>query len=191
MLPPDPTTSEWLIAGIAAGLIAVLGGAHLVRSPLHRTTTTPTIWGRAAALLLGTVTAGAVLAVVVVFAAGMRADQIDLAAGTGYPEGALAGVLVTSDVTAADDVATYASALLLPVGAIFGILAVAVAVTRPRAGLRIAASVACILGVAVASLFLAFDAGAVAAGVATATLVLLLAAGVCLLVDFAADRPSI
>ena len=33
------------VAGIAAGLIVVLGGAHLVRSPLHRTTTTPTIWG--------------------------------------------------------------------------------------------------------------------------------------------------
>ena len=133
MLPPDPTTSEWIIAGIAAGLIAVVGGAHLVRPSLRRASIT--FWGRAAALLLGTATAGVVLALVVVFAAGMRAERIDLAAGTGYPEGPLAGVLVTQNVGAADDVATYAAALLLPIAAVLGILAVGVAGSTPRGGL--------------------------------------------------------
>jgi hypothetical protein len=180
-MPPDPTTGEWFAAGVAAALIAVVAGAHLVRVAAPRAH--GTVWGRAAALLLGTLTAGTALTVVVLFAAGMRADQIDLAAGTGYPEGPLAGVLVTDDVTAADDVATYATALLLPIGAILGILAVAVASTPPRSGLRVAAGSACVMGVAVAAVFLAFDTGAAVAGVGVAALALFLAAGACLAVD--------
>jgi hypothetical protein len=180
-MPPDPTTAEWVVAALATAMISVVAGAHLVRLAARRTP--GTVWGRAAALLLGTLTAGVALALVVLFAAGMRAEQIDLAAGTGYPEGPLAGVLVTADVDAADDVATYATALLLPIGAILGILTVAVASTPPRSGLRVAAGVACGIGVVVAGAFVAFDAGAAVAGVAVAALVLFLAAGTCLAVD--------
>ena len=188
MLPPDPTTSEWIVAGIAAGLIAVVGGAHLVRPSLRRASIT--FWGRAAALLLGTATAGVVLALVVVFAAGMRAERIDLAAGTGYPEGPLAGVLVTQNVGAADDVATYAAALLLPIAAVLGILAVGVAGSTPRGGLRVAAGAGCSIGVAVCAVLMTFDAGAVVIGVATVGFVLLVAAGICLAIDAATAEPD-
>jgi hypothetical protein len=181
VLPPDPTTAEWVAAGVAAGLVAVLGGAHLVRPALVRSPAS--MWGRAAALLLGTATAGVIVALAVVFAAGMRADGIDLAAGTGYPEGPFAGVIVTANVAAADDVAAYAAALLLPLGATLGVLAVAVAATTARAGLRIAAGIACVIGVLACLVLAMFDTGAVVAGVAVAGLALFAAAAACLAAD--------
>jgi hypothetical protein len=181
VLPPDPTTTEWILAGVAAALVAVVAGAHLVR--LAARGTPGTAWGRAAALLLGTLTAGVALGLVVLFATGLRADQIDLAAGTGFPEGPLAGVLLPADVGAAADVATYAAALLLPIGAILGILAIAVASTPPRAGLRVAAGIACGIGVVVAGVLVVFDSGAVVTGTAVAAIVLFLATGLCLAVD--------
>ena len=182
MLPPDPTTAEWIVSGVAAVLVALVGGVHLVRASLTHDSPA-SIWGRAAALLLATATVGVLLSLVVVFAAGMRADGIDLAAGTGYPDGPLAGVLVPQDVGVADDVATYTAALLLPLAAALGILAVAVASTTAHAGFRIAAGVGCVVSASVAAVLLAFDTGAVVAGVATGGLFLFIAAGMCLLID--------
>jgi hypothetical protein len=83
----------------------------------------------------------------------------------------------------ADDVATYTAALLLPLAAALGILAVAVASTTAHAGFRIAARVGCVVSASVAAVLLAFDTGAVVAGVATGGLFLFIAAGMCLLID--------
>jgi hypothetical protein len=181
VLPPDPTTAEWVAAGVAAGLVAVVGGAHLVRASLLRSPVS--FWGRAAAVLLGTAAAGVVVALVVVFATGMRAERIDLAAGTGYPEGPLAGVLVPADVAAADNVAAYAAAVLLPLAATLGVLALAVAATTARAGLRVAAGIGCFIGAVLCAVLAVLDPGAVVAGVAFAGLALFVTAGVCLAID--------
>jgi hypothetical protein len=186
VLPPDPTTAEWVAAALAAGFVVVLAGVHLVRPAIVRSPATA--WGRAAAILLGTAASGVVLALLVLIAAGMRADRIDLDAVTGFPEGAFAGVLVPEDVSVADDIATYASALLFPIAATFGVVAVAVASTPARHGFRFATALVCAAAIAVSALLVVLDAGAAVGGVATAAIALFALTLVCLAVDAARFR---
>jgi hypothetical protein len=129
---PDPTAGEWFVAGVAAGLVVVVGALLLLRPALWRSTAT--VWGRAAGLLLATAAMGLVLVVAVAGAAGARADDT--------PTGEFAGVLVAVDRGAAGRVAGYTAALLLPLAAILAVLAVAVVDVGRPSSLRAAAGTA-------------------------------------------------
>ena len=126
---PEPTTGEWIVAGVAAGLVVVIAALLLLRPALQRSSATT--WGRAAGLLLAASATGLVLVVAVVGVAGAQADDT--------PLGAFAGVLVATDVGTARRVASYTAALLLPMAAVLGVLAVDVVDVGRPSGLRAAA----------------------------------------------------
>lgn len=124
----DPTTWEWVAAGIGAGLVAVLLAVLALRPVLARSRATP--WGRAGGLLLGTAATGLFLVVVIAIGAAAVGDR---------PSGAFAGVLVHADGRVAERIGAYAAALLIPLAAVLGVLAVAVVDVGRPSGLRIAA----------------------------------------------------
>jgi hypothetical protein len=126
---PEPTTGEWVVAGVAAGLVVVVAALLLLRPALRRSNATA--WGRAAGLLLAASATGLVLVVALLGVAGAQADDA--------PVGAFAGVLVTAEVGTARRVASYAAALLLPTAAVLAVLAVAVVDIGRPSGLRVAA----------------------------------------------------
>ena len=127
---PDPTAGEWVVAGVAAGLVVVLAALQLLRPALARSPATP--WGRAAGLLLAVAAVGLVLVVAVAVTAGGIADDT--------PDGPFVAVLVHVD--AAGRIAGYVGALLLPLAAVLAVLAVAVVDLGRPSALRIVAGAA-------------------------------------------------
>ncbi len=162
MPPADPTTPEWVAAAVAAGLVVVLGGLHLLRAVLARSAATA--WGRLAGLLLAVLAVGLVLVVVVLGVAGAQASD--------GPTGEFAAVLVHPEADTASRLAGYAAALLLPLAAALAILAVAVVDVGRGSGLRIAAGVASGLVMAIGALVSTggTDGAALAAGWAAVVL---------------------
>ena len=129
---PEPTAGEWIVAGVAAGLVVVVAALQLLRPALARSTASP--WGRAAGLLLATTAAGLVLVVTVAVAAGDRADDA--------PVGEFAGVLVNAEPATAGRIAGYSAALLLPLAAVLAVVAVAVVDLGRPSAFRIVAGAA-------------------------------------------------
>ena len=164
MLPtvPDPTTTEWVTAAVAAGFVVVLGALLLLGPALRRSTATP--WGRAGGLLLAVTSAGMVLVVAVAAVAGSRAGEV--------PAGAFAGVLVHDEADTAGRIAGYVAALLLPLAAVHAILAVAVVDVGRPSGLRAAAAGAASFVLIAGALIAIGDTGPAATGVASASVVL-------------------
>ena len=151
---PEPTTGEWIVAGVAAGLVVVVAALLLLRPALARRGATA--WGRAAGLLLAAAAAGLVLVVTVTVVANDRADDA--------PAGAFVGVLVGQPGTAGR-IAGYAAALLLPLAAVLAVLAVAVVDLGRPSGFRLAAGVAAGFVLLVGFVVVAGDVGPAATGV--------------------------
>lgn len=176
----DPTTAEWVAAGVAAGFVVVLGAVHLLRPVLARSPASP--WGRASGLLFATITTGLVLAVAVVAVGGARAGRASA--------GPFAGVLVHPEPPTAERIAGYAAALLLPLAAVLGVLAAAVVELGRPSGLRIAAGVAAGVVLACGTLLVAGDVGTVATGAGWSAVVLAAAAAATLVADELTGRQS-
>jgi hypothetical protein len=145
---PDPTTTEWVAAGVAVGLVVVLAAVHLVRPVLA--VGAATAWGRVAGLLLAVLAAGLVLAVVVLGVGAARSEappegatpeQVEAAAAK--LSGPFASELVPPQASTANRVASYSTAALLPLAAALAVLAVAVIDVGRPSGIRLAAGAAC------------------------------------------------
>lgn len=177
----QPTTADWVAAGVAAGLVVLLAALHLLRPVLARSSASP--WGRAGGLLLAMVTTGLLLCVGVAVTAGARADS--------SPVGPFALELVHGEPPTAARIGGYAAAILLPLAAVIAVLAVAVVDVDRPSGLRIVAGVAA-GGVLASGLLLVLgDVGTVATGVGWAAVVLAgAAAGALVLDELTGRQPS-
>ncbi len=183
MLPtvPDPTTGEWVVAAVAAGLVVVLAALLLLGPALRRSNATS--WGRAGGLLLAVIAAGLVLVVAVAAVAGSRAGEA--------PVGEFAGVLVHAEAATAGRIAGYVAALLLPLAAILAILSVAVVDIGRPSGLRAAAGGAAGFVLIAAAFVVTGDTGTAATAVASAAFVLAAGTIVALALDeLLGDRQS-
>lgn len=175
MTVADPTTVEWIAAGVAAGLVVLVGAVLVLRPVLRRSAATP--WGLTGGVLLAALAVGLVLVVAVVAVAGWRADVEH------PPAGPFAGVLVATDPATATRVSGYAAALLLPLAAVLLVLAVAVVDLGRSSGLRIAAGVAVGVVLSVGVLLAVGDAGSAPRVAGWAAAALAGAAGLALALD--------
>jgi hypothetical protein len=143
----DPSAGDWVAASLAAALVVVLLALLLVAPALRRSSASP--WGRVAGLLLAATAAVLVLVVVVAGTAAL----------VSRPDGVLATELVHAEVISAERIAVYTAALLLPLAAVLGVLAVAVVdIGRPSAFRPAAGAVAGLVLVA-AGILVVGDAG--------------------------------
>jgi hypothetical protein len=186
----QPSTGEWVAAAVAAGLVVVLGALHLVRPVLARSEATR--WGRLGGFLLGVLTAGFVLCVVVLLVGAAQFDeptsddrQVVL------PDGEFAGVLLSSDPVTADRLAGYVAAVLLPAAAVLAVLAIAVIDVGRTSALRVVAAVLAGLVLGTATLVAIGDGGSAATGTAWAAAVVAAAAAAAFVIDeLEARQPS-
>ena len=194
---PTPTTTEWAAAAVAAALVVAVGSAHLLgvgRRPLSR--------DRLAVVggwLLGCLAACSVLVLAVLVGTAMRASMVtaaDIEAQRNLPAGPFVGLLLNRDLSTSERVGWISAAYLLPLASTFGVLAVATVDRHRSVGMRIAALTSSL----VVALFAAYvalgtstpfdtDPGPLAARVATAVLVLSLAAAATVAADVIRGAP--
>ena len=180
---PEPTTTEWFAAAIAAGLVVALAGMLFIRPSAGPGTT---VAGRLAGWLLACLACSAALGTAVIVGAGIRAAQInleDLQTGTGLPTGAFARYLFDADPGSTERAAQYAPAVLLPLAGTFAVLALAAVDLGRSVGLRAIAAVACLVVAGLCVVVGAGDVGPLVARTATAVGALSVAAVLALAVD--------
>lgn len=186
MTPRDPNAAEWVLAVQAGLLVVLLGGFHLARPLL------PRVRGAAgvAVVALSTLASTFVFVMIVLFAAGIRAGSVDIAAPSfeeaNYPRGLLSLQLVGFDPAVREDAAGFAAALLLPLVVLCGVFAVVVAHAPRGTGLRVAVGAGTCLVFLAGAVIALGDVGGLAAGVGWWVANLALVAVVAL----AIDRPS-
>ena len=180
---PEPTTTEWFAAAIAAGLVVALAALHFIRPSAVPGTTAA---GRLAGWLLACLACSAALATAVIAGAGIRAAQIsieDLQTGTGLPSGAFARYLFDADPGSTERAAQYAPAVLLPLAGTFAVLALAAVDLGRSIGLRAIAAVVCVVVASLCVVVGVGDVGPLVARTATAVGLLSAAAVAALAVD--------
>jgi hypothetical protein len=123
---------------MAAVLVVFLGGLLFVRPAIRPATTGPS---RVAGLMLSALGVAVLLVVGVLAAAGISASKLDPALlGEDRPTGPFARYLVDLDPTTTERVGTYAAAILLPLAATLGVLALAAVDVGRSLGLRVIAA---------------------------------------------------
>lgn len=135
---PEPTTTEWVAAAVAAVLVVLLGGLLFVRPAVRPATSGPS---RVAGLMLSALAVAVVLVVAVLVGAGIQASRLDPALlGEDRPTGPFAVYLIDLDPATTERVAQWAPAILLPLAATLGVLALAAVDVGRSLGLRIIAA---------------------------------------------------
>ena len=159
---PQPTTSEWIAAALAAGFVTVLAGLLLVRTALAGSRP----FARVAGFLLAVQAAAVLLVAVVLCGAGIRAAQ--LGDPPLSPPGPYPALLISIDPSITEDVARFGAALLVPLAAALAALAVAVLGSGRSSYLRLFAGGVSGLVLGTCALAVLGEAGSLATGVALA-----------------------
>ena len=156
----DPTTTEWVVACVAAALVVGVSAVLVVRLAGSRA---PSLPRRIAGFTLAALGGLVLLATVVLVGAGIRAS------GLGLPPALIdepfAARIIDVDPDVTEDVARYGTALLAPLGFLLGTLAFAV-LRLGTTATRMAAAATCAICVFAAWGTVAGDAGAVVSNLA-------------------------
>lgn len=178
---PEPTTTEWVMAAVAAVLIMLLGGLLFILPALRRGATPAS---RMAGFLLSCLATAMVVIAAVLVVAGIRARSIDpLEGGEGRPASPFARYLFDPNPASTERVATYGAAVLLPLAAVLGVLALAAVDLGRSIGLRAIAGLTCGALLIASVVLIIGDAGPLAARTAVGIGVLSAASAVALTAD--------
>lgn len=178
---PEPTTTEWVMAAVAALLVVFAGGLLLILPALRPAAT---VASRLAGLLIAALGVAMLVIVAVLIGAGIQASGLDPAQlPDDRPDGPFSEYLINRNPETTERVAVYAAVVLVPLAAVLGVLALAAVDVGRSIGLRAIGGLVCGVLLVTSLLVIAGDTGELASHAALGVGLLAFGAVVALAVD--------